>query len=68
MLTTFTVSFFGHRMIDDDLIKSDATLSLAIREYMGHMYPCHGDDAYAMYIAQAVYHAIDCLPDKRVSA
>lgn len=52
----------------DDLIKSDATLSVAIREHMGHLYPCHGDDAYAVYIAQAVYHAMDRLPDKCVSA
>lgn len=46
----------------DCLIRSDTTLAMAIHEHMGRMYPCDGVEAYANYLAQAVYHAMDRLP------
>ena len=46
----------------DYLIRSDTTLSMAIHEHMGRIYPCDGVEAYATYIAQVVYHAMDRLP------
>ena len=46
----------------DHLIRADATLGMAIQEHMGRLYPCDGGEAYATYIAQAVYHAMDRLP------